>query len=216
MRKGCLFLVLFVLYPAIASADKLTITSTPSGATVEIDGVKVGKTPFVKDYPGGYFRRTKTAFGSRLEHPLVARVTLEGFAPKVVTLCDGPQEWRDIHGRGRGEYWTFKNSSFEVPLVPIAKEFTGEFAVKTARNTSVEYARDLKLEEVVALVKPSVVYLMTIDKVKFRKPVVPGDQVRYHMTRIAKRRNMWWFRGEAKVEGALVCEGHVSAMLVDK
>jgi 3-hydroxyacyl-[acyl-carrier-protein] dehydratase len=64
--------------------------------------------------------------------------------------------------------------------------------------------------------KPSVVYLMTIDKVKFRKPVVPGDQVRYHMTRIAKRRNMWWFRGEAKVEGALVCEGHVSAMLVDK
>ena len=64
--------------------------------------------------------------------------------------------------------------------------------------------------------KPSVVYLMTIDKVKFRKPVVPGDQVRYHMTRIAKRRNMWWFRGEAKVEGALVCEGHVSAMLVDR
>ena len=52
--------------------------------------------------------------------------------------------------------------------------------------------------------KPSVVYLMTIDKAKFRKPVVPGDQVRFHMTRIAKRRNMWWFRGEAKVDGVLV------------
>ena len=64
--------------------------------------------------------------------------------------------------------------------------------------------------------KPSLVYLMTIDKAKFRKPVVPGDQVRYHMTRVAKRRNMWWFRGEAMVEGALVCEAHVSAMLVDK
>ena len=64
--------------------------------------------------------------------------------------------------------------------------------------------------------KPSVVYLMTIDKVKFRKPVVPGDQVRYQMTRVAKRRNMWWFRGEAMVEGALVCEALVSAMLVDK
>jgi 3-hydroxyacyl-[acyl-carrier-protein] dehydratase len=64
--------------------------------------------------------------------------------------------------------------------------------------------------------KPSLVYLMTIDKAKFRKPVVPGDQVRYHMTRVAKRRNMWWFRGEAKVEGLLVCEAHVSAMLVDK
>ncbi len=61
---------------------------------------------------------------------------------------------------------------------------------------------------------PSVVYLMTIDKAKFRKPVVPGDQVKFHMTRIAKRRNMWWFRGEAKVDGALVCEAEVSAMLV--
>jgi 3-hydroxyacyl-[acyl-carrier-protein] dehydratase len=61
---------------------------------------------------------------------------------------------------------------------------------------------------------PGVVYLMTIDKAKFRKPVVPGDQVRFIMTRIAKKRNMWWFRGEAKVDGALVCEAEVSAMLV--
>ena len=57
---------------------------------------------------------------------------------------------------------------------------------------------------------------MTIDKVKFRKPVVPGDQVHYHMTKIAKRRNMWWYGGEAKVDGALVCEARLSAMLVDK
>jgi UDP-3-O-[3-hydroxymyristoyl] glucosamine N-acyltransferase len=61
---------------------------------------------------------------------------------------------------------------------------------------------------------PSVVYMMTVDKAKFRKPVVPGDQVRFHMTRIAKKRNMWWFRGEAKVEDVLVCEAEVSAMLV--
>ena len=61
---------------------------------------------------------------------------------------------------------------------------------------------------------PGVVYLMTIDKAKFRKPVVPGDQVKFHMTRTARRRNMWWFRGEAKVDGALVCEAEVSAMLV--
>jgi S1-C subfamily serine protease len=152
-------LVFLMLCPLAAKADKLTITSTPPGATVEIDGVKVGKTPFVKDYPGGYFHRTKTAVGSRLEHPLMARVTLEGFAPKVVALCDGPQQWRDHLGRTHGEYWTFKISSFEVSLTPVAKAFTGEVAVKTAQNASVEYVRDLKLEEVVALVKPSVVYL---------------------------------------------------------
>jgi 3-hydroxyacyl-[acyl-carrier-protein] dehydratase len=57
---------------------------------------------------------------------------------------------------------------------------------------------------------------LTVDKAKFRKPVRPGDQIKYHMTRIAKRRNMWWYRGEAKVEGALVCEAVVSAMLVDE
>ena len=64
--------------------------------------------------------------------------------------------------------------------------------------------------------KPSVVYLMTVDKAKFRRPVAPGDQIKYHMTRIAKRRNMWWFRGEARVEGTLVCEANISAMLVDE
>jgi 3-hydroxyacyl-[acyl-carrier-protein] dehydratase len=62
--------------------------------------------------------------------------------------------------------------------------------------------------------KPSVVYFMTIDKVKFRKPVVPGDTVRFHMTKLKQRANMWWFRGEAKVDGKLVAEGEVSAMLV--
>ena len=166
MRKACPFFVLSVLvfFPSIAKADKLIITSTPPGATVEIDGVKVGKTPFVKDYPGGYFHRTKTVVGSRLEHPLMARVTLEGYAPKVVALCDGPQQWRDHLGRDHGEYWTFKISSFEVPLVPIAKEFTGEVAFKTSRNLSAELVRNLKLEEVVAMVKPSVVYLEGSDR----------------------------------------------------
>ena len=112
VRPFFVFSVL-VLLPPVAGANKLTITSTPSGATVEIDGVKVGTTPFVKDYPKGYFHRTRLAVESRLEHPLVARVTLEGFAPKLVALCDGPQEWKDHVGRNRGEYWTFKISTFD-------------------------------------------------------------------------------------------------------
>lgn len=63
--------------------------------------------------------------------------------------------------------------------------------------------------------RPSVVYFMTIDKVKFRKPVVPGDRVEFYMKRLNRRRNMWWYRGEAKVDGNLVCEAELSAMLVD-
>jgi 3-hydroxyacyl-[acyl-carrier-protein] dehydratase len=63
---------------------------------------------------------------------------------------------------------------------------------------------------------PSKVFFMTIDNAKFRKPVEPGDVLRYHMTKLRSRRNMWWFRGEAMVDGALVAEAEVSAMLVSE
>jgi 3-hydroxyacyl-[acyl-carrier-protein] dehydratase len=59
----------------------------------------------------------------------------------------------------------------------------------------------------------SVVYFLTIDKAKFRKPVIPGDTIEYHMTKIAKRKTMWWFRGEAKVAGVVVAEAEVGAMI---
>ena len=62
--------------------------------------------------------------------------------------------------------------------------------------------------------KPQVVYFMTIDKVKFRKPVVPGDRVEFHLNKINRRRNMWWYKGVAKVDGSVVCEAELSAMLV--
>ncbi|HEX2215308.1 MAG TPA: 3-hydroxyacyl-ACP dehydratase FabZ [Xanthobacteraceae bacterium] len=57
------------------------------------------------------------------------------------------------------------------------------------------------------------VYFLTIDKAKFRRPVVPGDRIEYHMTKIARRKTMWWFRGEVKVDGQLVCEAEVGAMI---
>ena len=61
--------------------------------------------------------------------------------------------------------------------------------------------------------KPALVYFVTIDKAKFRKPVVPGDRVEFHMTKTARRRDIWWYKGRALVEGTLVCEAEISAML---
>ena len=61
--------------------------------------------------------------------------------------------------------------------------------------------------------KPTLVYFLTIDKAKFRKPVIPGDVLEYHMTRIKRRKNMWWFRGEAKVAGEIVAEAELGAMI---
>ena len=63
--------------------------------------------------------------------------------------------------------------------------------------------------------KAKSVYFLTIDKAKFRKPVVPGDVLEYHMTRKARRKLMWWYRGEARVAGELVAEAEVGAMLVE-
>ena len=62
--------------------------------------------------------------------------------------------------------------------------------------------------------KPKLVYFMTINNAKFRKPVVPGDRVEFHMTKTNQRRNIWWYKGVAKVDGNVVCEAEVSAMLI--
>jgi 3-hydroxyacyl-[acyl-carrier-protein] dehydratase len=63
--------------------------------------------------------------------------------------------------------------------------------------------------------KPKSVYFLTIDKAKFRKPVVPGDVIEYHMTKKARKKTMWWYRGEAKVAGEIVAEADVGAMIIE-
>lgn len=63
---------------------------------------------------------------------------------------------------------------------------------------------------------PSLVYMMTIDKAKFRKPVVPGDVVEFHMRQERKRGTVWRFHGDAKVAGTVVAQADVSAMIVQE
>jgi 3-hydroxyacyl-[acyl-carrier-protein] dehydratase len=62
----------------------------------------------------------------------------------------------------------------------------------------------------------SMFYFLTIDKAKFRKPAVPGDTIEYHVNKIAKRRNMWWYRAEAKVGDVLIAEAEVGAVITEK
>src|SRR5258708_19449817 len=71
-------------------ADTLKITSTPSGATVEINGVAVGTTPYEEEVPGGYFRKTKTPLGRRLQNPTPARITLPRYTTKEIQLTQRP------------------------------------------------------------------------------------------------------------------------------
>jgi 3-hydroxyacyl-[acyl-carrier-protein] dehydratase len=58
-------------------------------------------------------------------------------------------------------------------------------------------------------------FLLTIDKAKFRRPAVPGDRLEYHVRKTANRRSMWWYHAEAKVDGVLVAEADVGAMIAE-
>ena len=62
-------------------------------------------------------------------------------------------------------------------------------------------------------VRGKLVYFMTIDNARFRRPVVPGDQVRVEVAVRRHRGAVWRFRGEARVDGVLVAEAEYSAMI---
>ncbi len=63
--------------------------------------------------------------------------------------------------------------------------------------------------------EPQLVYFMAIDRARFRRPVLPGDTVRYHMVKRRNRGRVWRFEGKAMVNGQLVAEAEISAMIVD-
>lgn len=65
-------------------------------------------------------------------------------------------------------------------------------------------------------VEGKLVYFMTVDNCRFRRPVVPGDQLRIKVTKERNRGAVWKFRGEATVEGTLVAEATFGAMLLDE
>ncbi|MFA5122209.1 3-hydroxyacyl-ACP dehydratase FabZ [Zavarzinia sp.] len=60
------------------------------------------------------------------------------------------------------------------------------------------------------------VYFMSIENCRFRKPVVPGDQMRIHVQKERGRGNVWKFNCAAKVDGMLVAEATVTAMIVER
>ena len=108
-----------------------------------------------------------------------------------------------------------KNVTFNEPQFtghfPSRPIFPGVFMIEGMAQTAGVICVMSKLAQ---QQRPKQVFFMTIDKAKFRKPVEPGDTIQYHMLKLKHRRNMWWYRAEAKVAGAVVAEAEVGAMLV--
>ncbi len=158
VSRPLVFASLLLCFVASSPADNLKITSAPLGATVELDGIAVGTTPFEKDFPGGYFRRTHTTLGQRLEHPMVARLSLAGYATREIALTEGPMNWVDLHGHNHGEYWLFKSDHFHADLELVSAAFTGAVTAVSAAQP-VAFQLELSIEEIVKRAKPAVVCL---------------------------------------------------------
>lgn len=65
-------------------------------------------------------------------------------------------------------------------------------------------------------VNDKVVYFMSIDKAKFRKPVVPGDKLVYKLDVLKHRGNIWVLEGKAFVDDEVVAQAELKAMITDK
>jgi 3-hydroxyacyl-[acyl-carrier-protein] dehydratase len=57
------------------------------------------------------------------------------------------------------------------------------------------------------------VFFLGVDNVRFRKPVIPGDQLRMELEITRHRRSIWGFKGKALVDGNVVAEGDLLAMI---
>jgi 3-hydroxyacyl-[acyl-carrier-protein] dehydratase len=116
----------------------------------------------------------------------------------------------DIHGDERGigiKNVTINEPQFlghfpENPVMPGVLLIEG-----MAQTAAVLVLRLLHLQETRSM------FLITVDEAKFRRPAVPGDRLEYHVRKSAHRRNMWWYRTEARIGSAVIAEAELGAML---
>lgn len=65
-------------------------------------------------------------------------------------------------------------------------------------------------------VRDKVTYFTGIDNAKFRKPVMPGDQIRFEIEATGCKRGIWFFTAKALVDGRVVTEAELKATFADK
>ncbi len=102
------------------------------------------------------------------------------------------------------------NEPFFVGHFPQRPVMPGVLIIESMAQT----AAVLVMHTMGAVAEGKVVYFMTIDNARFRRPVVPGDVLHVHVKKERSRGNVWKFRGEVKVDGALAAEAEYSAMIV--
>lgn len=103
------------------------------------------------------------------------------------------------------------NENFFAGHFPGHPVMPGVLIIESMAQT----AAVLVVETLGAEAAGKIVYFTTIEGAKFRRPVVPGDQLRIYVTKVRNRGNVWKFSGVVRVDGTSVAEATFSAMLMD-
>jgi 3-hydroxyacyl-[acyl-carrier-protein] dehydratase len=109
-----------------------------------------------------------------------------------------------------------KNVTFNEPQFmghfPGAPVMPGVLIVEAmAQTAAIVVVKGMGLETAGKLV-----YFMSIEEARFRRPVQPGDTMYIHVNKVQSRRNVWKFSGQAKVDGVVCAEAVFTAMIVDE
>ncbi len=104
------------------------------------------------------------------------------------------------------------NESFFAGHFPNHPVMPGVLIIESMAQT----AAVLVVETLGPDAQGKVVYFMSIEGAKFRRPVVPGDQMRVEVVKERNRGNVWKFHGTARVDGVTVAEATFAAMIMDR
>lgn len=106
-----------------------------------------------------------------------------------------------------------KNVSFNEPIFqghfPGEPVFPGVLIIEGMAQT----AGAIAIAAGIDAGEEHIVYLLTVDKCKFRKPARPGDRIEYHIKKLRRRMNMGWYEAKAIVDGTVIAEAEVGAMV---
>ena len=152
-----------LLPPAYAAKNYVSVTSDPPGASVEIDGIVVGTTPYQVEVPGGYLHGTKSVFGKLLRHQVRLRLLLDGYLPTQADLAIGPTPWIALNGTYHGDYWLLKADHFHFTLERAATTFTGTVEAKLGSPSALTPTSKSSTEDVVRLASTAVLLLKGSD-----------------------------------------------------
>ncbi len=94
-----------------------------------------------------------------------------------------------------------------MPGVLIVEAIAQTAGVLAFKSIPEEYFKKMKEDQEKA------VYFLGLDHVRFRKPVIPGDQLRLEVEVTRQRQSIWGFRGKALVDGKVVAEAELLAMM---